>query len=89
VSKEVLRITSTIVLPAKSPDGIMPSSRKVAISFSDQTSSLRLSPIGVMFGTQPLPSGAGPPAKRSLSMMPPSRLRGEWHSAQWPGPFTR
>ena len=46
-------------------------------------------PAGVMFGTQPLPSGAGPPAKRSLSMMAPSKLRGLWHSAQWPGPFTR
>ena len=40
-------------------------------------------PFCVMFGTQPSPSGLGPPAKRCEEMTPPRKLRGLWHSAQW------
>src|ERR1700709_824766 len=55
------------------------------MSFSLQSPS----PFGVMFGTQPSPSGLGPPAKRLSAIMPPRKLRGLWHSAQWPSALTR
>ena len=60
-------MTSVIPPPAKSPDGVMPSSKKLAMSFSVQATSpfgVWPSPAGVMFGTHPSPSGDGPPANR-------------------------
>src|SRR6202171_1566366 len=54
---EVFLITRAIEPPALSPSGISPVSRKYAMSFSLQSPS----PFCVIFGTQPSPSGLGPP----------------------------
>ena len=43
----------------------------------------------VMFGTRPSPSGAGAPASQRAKSSAPAKLRGVWHSPQWPGPSTR
>src|SRR6202022_5201977 len=82
---EVFLITRAIEPPAVSPSGISPVSRKYAMSFSLHSAS----PFWVMLGTQPSPSGFGPPAKRCAAMMPPRKFRGLWHSAQWPRLLTR
>ena len=60
-------------VPTMSESGVVPSASMAAISSTFQFLSL----VGVMFGTPPLPSGAGPPAKRLASTMAPSALRGE------------
>src|SRR6185312_4034111 len=77
---EMFLITRAIDPPAVSPSGVCPVSRKYAMSFALHSPS----PFCVMFGTQPSPSGLGPPAKRLSAMMPPRKLRELWHSAQCP-----
>jgi hypothetical protein len=59
-SCEVLRTTSTMFEPTESPLGVRPVDSTSAMSPFDQSPMPVLS--GVMFGTEPLPSGLGPPA---------------------------
>src|SRR2546427_8362429 len=47
-----------------------------------------LSPVGVRLATS-LPSGPSPPARKRLVLGPPKKLRGVWHSLQWPSACTR
>ena len=82
-----LRTTAAIVPPTLSKLGVKPDFSSSAISAFDHFPSP--SSAWVMFGTHPLPSGSGPPAKRVAWTMAPSWLRVEWHSAQWPGPLIR
>src|SRR6478735_9132295 len=79
----VLRTTAVMLPPTLSKLGVKPVLSISAISDFDQFASP--SACCVMFGTKPLPSGSGPPAKRVDGMIAPSALRLEWHSAQWPG----
>src|SRR5450755_1558257 len=85
LSCEVLCTTSVIGPPTRSPSAVMPVSSVSAIAAADHLSNLRW----VISGKPLRPEGVGLPVKRFPVTMAPARLRGLWHSAQWPGPLTR
>src|SRR5207249_8646085 len=77
-------MTSPIVSATTSPSGSRPVVRRSCRSLSLHF----LSRAGVRFATS-LPSSPLPPARKRLVFGPPKKLRGVWHSLQWPSACTR
>ena len=81
-------ITSLIDEPAKSPSGSMPSSRNRSMS-SMVHRPIPLSRSWRIFGIFSPSGPSGLPANSSAASRAPRRLRGVWHSPQWPRWRTR